>query len=72
MIIDAENDQVDLTLPVRQALMLEVPMKPLCSEECRGLCSSCGVNWNREICDCEKNDADPRWEGLMKLKEGKA
>ncbi len=54
----------DVTEQVRQALILSLPMKPLCSDNCRGLCPVCGVNLNKETCTCRKDIRDPRWEGL--------
>jgi uncharacterized protein len=48
---------VDLTDMLREQFQLALPMKPLCSAECRGLCAVCGTNLNRATCDC-----DPRWE----------
>ena len=63
-------DQVaDLTEVVRQELLLSLPMKPLCSEECKGLCPRCGVNLNIETCDCRVKGMDSRWEGLKDLKK---
>lgn len=42
------------------------PMRVICSENCRGLCSNCGIDLNNDTCDCETDDLDPR---LAKLKE---
>ena len=62
--------QVSIVDPVRQALALALPMKPLCSEDCRGLCSQCGADLNLEQCDCNTKTTDPRWDGLADLTEG--
>jgi uncharacterized protein len=59
--------KVDVTEPVRQAMVLAVPLKPLCSEDCKGLCAMCGANLNHETCACEREQSDPRWEGLKGL-----
>jgi uncharacterized protein len=62
------NDlQVDIVEPVRQALVLAMPMKPLCAEACRGLCPTCGVNLNEQNCECKQETTDPRWDGLKNL-----
>ncbi len=62
------NDlRIDIVERVRQALMLALPMKPLCSEECRGLCPRCGINLNEQACECETITTDPRWDGLSDL-----
>jgi len=59
--------RVDISEPVRQAAILSLSLKPLCSEDCRGLCSQCGTNLNERTCDCVKESIDPRWEGLRGL-----
>ncbi len=54
---------------VRDLIALELPMKPLCRVDCRGLCPQCGANLNESVCGCRANSADPRWDGLRKLSE---
>ena len=49
-------------------LQLNIPMKPLCQSDCRGLCGGCGADLNREACRCEAAPIDPRWEALAALK----
>lgn len=62
------NDlRIDVTEQVRQALVLAVGLKPLCREDCRGLCPTCGVNWNDRTCDCAPVATDSRWDGLRNL-----
>ena len=63
-----ENDTIDLGLLVREQSYLALPMKPLCREDCRGLCPVCGVNWNQGSCTCKTEWVDPRLEPLKKLK----
>lgn len=70
------NLTVDLSDIERQAIILAVSLKPVCSESCPGICSKCGVNLNEKSCNCKKENYDARWEGLKKLsssaqKEGK-
>ncbi len=60
--------QADLTDTVRQAIILSVGMKPLCSENCQGLCPRCGSNLNEQTCTCAVESIDPRWENLKKLR----
>lgn len=67
--MDGATLTVDVTEPVREAMLLELPMKPLCREECQGLCPRCGVNRNEESCGCITKQTDPRWEGLKKVTE---
>ena len=61
-------DFVDLTSEVRDALLLALPIKPLCSEDCRGLCPFCGKNLNEGTCTCRQARTDVRWNRLLALK----
>lgn len=61
--------QADITDVLRQAIILSLSLKPLCSDDCQGLCSQCGVNLNEQQCSCKTEKIDPRWEGLKKLSE---
>jgi uncharacterized protein len=62
------NHEMDLTEPVRQALLVALPLKPLCREDCKGLCPQCGANWNNGPCDCPTETIDNRWAGLRDIK----
>jgi len=61
------DDVVDLEPMAHDALLLELPMAPLCGPGCRGLCPTCGVNLNEESCSCGSQAADPRWAALSAL-----
>jgi len=64
----AHSDQeVDLAGKVREAMLLAIPIKPLCREECKGLCPRCGVNRNRGECGCITRTPDPRLAVLRDL-----
>ena len=65
-IID-EHRVIDLTEAIRQHSLLVIPMKPLCREDCAGLCPNCGHNLNQGPCVCPQQGADPRWSELSKL-----
>ena len=67
--IDDEGDQIDLGKEVKDYIVLEIPLKPLCDEACAGLCPTCGANLNQESCSCETETTDPRWEALRALKD---
>ena len=58
---------LDLGEPVCQYALLSVPMKPLCTRECSGLCPTCGTNLNLETCRCPKGQVDPRWDVLRQM-----
>ncbi len=62
-----EGNMLDLTEAIRQYALLTIPMKPLCSEDCAGLCPTCGSNLNQAPCSCPRQPADPRWTKLSKL-----
>jgi uncharacterized protein len=67
-IISPETTSLDLTEDARQAIMLSVPLKLLCSDDCKGLCPHCGVNWNQRACRCrDTQETDSRWESLKKI-----
>ena len=61
------DDQIDLGDMAREQLQLASPMKPLCREDCLGLCHVCGVDRNAVACGCDTAWHDPRLEGLRKL-----
>ena len=55
-----EAHELDLTEPVRQQVLLDLPMQPLCRADCAGLCPSCGHNLNQGPCECAREPADAR------------
>ena len=52
---------------VRETILLALPLKPLCSDDCKGLCPVCGTDLNKSQCSCVKKETDPRWEKLKGL-----
>jgi len=67
------GDEIDPGEIIIQELFLEIPMKPLCSEECPGLCPGCGALKGSPECQCPREDhPDPRWEALARLKKDEA
>jgi len=69
-IVLLDNDEIDLDELVREAFILDMDTKHLCSDNCKGLCSGCGVDLNHEECRC-KPEVDPRLASLAKLLEDK-
>jgi uncharacterized protein len=62
------HDEIDLEQPIRDLVVPELPLVPLCSEDCLGLCPTCGTNLNEDHpCDCAAEPADPRWDALREL-----
>jgi len=66
-LIFVKDDVLDVTEIVENSIISTLPIKRLCKEDCKGLCQSCGVNLNKENCNCNNDDYDPRLEGLRTL-----
>ncbi len=64
-----KGDSIDLREPVMESILLELPVKVLCSEECKGLCPICGADRNVEECSCSIHEVDPRMQQLKRLLE---
>jgi uncharacterized protein len=64
-----EGDAVDVDELVREQVLLALPTRLLCRDECKGLCPVCGADLNRETCACEQKEVDPRWAALAALKQ---
>ncbi|KZL94450.1 YceD family protein [Clostridium magnum] len=65
-IIFIDSDTIDITEVIENNIILTLPIKRLCKEDCKGLCQRCGTNFNLSTCQCENDDIDPR---LAKLKD---
>jgi uncharacterized protein len=63
-----ENETIDLGDLLHEQFLLSIPMKPLCSVACHGLCPMCGTNLNRGTCECKPAWEDPRLAALKHLK----
>ena len=66
--IVVENGSLDLATLISEDIIFSLPLRFLCDEECKGLCSKCGKNLNDGPCDCKK-DVDPRMAALLQLLE---
>ncbi len=62
-----DDDEIDLSAVVHDEVFLELPMSPLCSESCAGLCPSCGHDLNAGPCGCAPA-TDDRWQALKRIK----
>ena len=73
--VDDDNDdyiiivdkKLDILAPVEEEIMLEMPSRTLCKEDCLGLCQKCGKNLNEGDCTCCKKEVDPRLAILKTL-----
>lgn len=59
---------IDITDDVRQTILLAVPLKLLCTEQCRGLCPKCGENLNDELCSCNGTERETHLEEHKSLR----
>lgn len=66
--IPSGTNMINIAEDVRQTLLLAVPLKLLCSEQCKGLCARCGKNLNDGACSCREEIVDTRWERLRQLR----
>jgi uncharacterized protein len=66
-VLSTDSTHVDLADDVRQFVVLGLPQKMLCREECAGLCPTCGSNLNLGKCECRQDEADSRWSELQKI-----
>ncbi len=63
-----DGEEVDVSPLVQDQVLLAIPPKLICREDCRGLCPCCGKNLNRETCDCPTKAVDPRLEVLKNFR----
>jgi uncharacterized protein len=63
-----ENHILDLSEAIRQYTIMALPMKPICREDCAGLCPHCGRNLNFGTCECSPAPPDARWAPLLALR----
>ena len=68
VILDPGTRQVNLSEYLRQALVLDMPLRVYCQSDCKGLCSQCGQALNSGPCACSNKEPDERWATLADLK----
>ncbi|HZQ22110.1 MAG TPA: DUF177 domain-containing protein [Terriglobales bacterium] len=64
-----KGDGLWLEDALREQVLLALPLKVICREDCKGLCPHCGKNLNAEQCSCAEPLEDPRWSALKKIRE---
>ncbi len=62
------EEGIELRDIVEEQIWLNIPMKPLCHDHCKGLCTVCGADLNLAECGCERRDIDPRFAVLKDFK----
>ena len=63
-----DGNELDLAEVAREQIVLNLPEQVLCSEDCKGICPTCGTDLNEGECRCREDDIDPRWQALKELK----
>jgi len=66
--LPSDADKIILDEDIRDYAMLAIPMKKLCSEDCKGICAKCGQDLNEGECNCKRDKIDDRWLPLLELK----
>ncbi|WP_088534284.1 DUF177 domain-containing protein [Geobacter sp. DSM 9736] len=65
------GDVIDLNPEIAEQVMMEIPLKPLCNEECQGLCNKCGADLNKVECGCDRSDLNFKMSVLKSFKVNK-
>ena len=60
--------EIDLVEAIQEQVVLALPLRPLCREDCKGLCPGCGADLNQGACECAEKPVDPRFSVLKNLK----
>ncbi|HET6853351.1 MAG TPA: DUF177 domain-containing protein [Pyrinomonadaceae bacterium] len=63
-----DGEAIDVDEIVKEQILLAVPTRMLCREDCKGICPECGIDRNSGECACVTDDVDPRWAALKNLK----
>ena len=70
-ILVGENSCISIDETLKEEIIMSLPLRSLCSEDCKGLCPKCGCNKNEKECDCVLSNPDPRWNVLKAFSEKK-
>jgi uncharacterized protein len=64
-----QGNGLELVDVLREQILLALPLKMICREDCKGLCPMCGRNWNQGSCECKVKAEDPRWSALKDIRK---
>lgn len=67
---EIHGDIINITELIRENILINLPIKPMCKDDCLGLCQYCGNNRNIEACNCDKEQVDPRLSVLNNIFNG--
>jgi uncharacterized protein len=70
-LIGFRGEEIDLTEGIQEQVVLSLPLRPLCREECKGLCAACGADRNAGECDCHRQHPAGAFAALRHLRPGK-
>lgn len=62
-----DGETIDIDELVREQILLALPNRALCGEDCKGICPTCGADQNINQCDCQTKEIDPRWKALKEV-----
>lgn len=65
--VDVQDNVLDVDMLVRGELIVNMPMKVLCREDCKGICNKCGTNLNHGSCNCDVTVPDPRMAAISDI-----
>ncbi|WP_169306574.1 YceD family protein [Cohnella pontilimi] len=65
--VPVTGERIDLRPFLEEELLVHLPLAPLCSQDCKGLCPECGTNRNEQACNCKTDRIDPRFAALQDL-----
>lgn len=63
-----DENKINLDQPVKDYAILSIPLKKLCSDQCKGLCPHCAKNLNYGSCNCDNETTNPIWDKLKQIK----
>ena len=62
------GDEIDLAHEIEEQVSMEIPLKPLCDEDCKGLCFTCGADLNADTCSCSQEPVNIKFSALKDFK----
>ncbi|GFO70540.1 hypothetical protein GMLC_41190 [Geomonas limicola] len=65
--VSYQGDEIEVDFEIAEQVMMEIPFKPLCSEDCKGLCTECGADLNQGDCGCDRGTVSLKMSALKKL-----
>lgn len=67
-VFSADSREIDLTPDIHELVFVDLPLIPVCKEDCKGLCPTCGKNKNLTECDCKNAQENPKWGALKEFR----